>query len=124
MVFAKFSQEDKEAFFELLDEYFESRPHLKSQFNLPNSSASSTNAIPSRKPLQYIEALYDYNGVSLFSLFKLYYYSTQLHKLSSDDLSFKARDRIELIEKTSNDWWTCKLNGRQGLVPSNYVRVL
>ncbi|ORZ09382.1 hypothetical protein BCR41DRAFT_381662 [Lobosporangium transversale] len=40
------------------------------------------------------------------------------------DLSFRKDDRIELVERTasSNDWWTGKLNGQQGLFPGNYVQ--
>lgn len=35
------------------------------------------------------------------------------------DLSFSAGDRIELVEKTqsSEDWWTGRLNGQQGVFP-------
>jgi amphiphysin len=34
-------------------------------------------------------------------------------------LSFSAGDRIEVVEKTNSaeDWWTGKLNGRQGVFP-------
>lgn len=37
------------------------------------------------------------------------------------DLSFKEGDIIEIIEKTNADWWMGRLNGREGLFPSNYV---
>jgi amphiphysin len=35
------------------------------------------------------------------------------------DLSFKTGDQIEIVEKTASaeDWWTGKLNGRQGVFP-------
>lgn len=35
------------------------------------------------------------------------------------DLSFKSGDRIELVERTdsSEDWWTGKVDGRQGVFP-------
>ncbi|KAF8594823.1 SH3-domain-containing protein [Ceratobasidium sp. AG-I] len=35
------------------------------------------------------------------------------------DLNFKAGDVIELIEETSEDWWTGRLNGKEGMFPSN-----
>ncbi|KAF8746263.1 hypothetical protein AX14_000061 [Amanita brunnescens Koide BX004] len=40
------------------------------------------------------------------------------------DLSFSAGDRIELVERTASaeDWWTGRLNGRQGVFPGNYVQ--
>ncbi|KAK2461738.1 hypothetical protein APHAL10511_006201 [Amanita phalloides] len=40
------------------------------------------------------------------------------------DLSFNAGDRIELVERTasSEDWWTGRVNGRQGVFPGNYVQ--
>lgn len=41
-----------------------------------------------------------------------------------DDLSFKVGDIIEIVEETNADWWTGRLNGRQGLFPSNHVEKL
>ncbi|KZT29963.1 SH3-domain-containing protein [Neolentinus lepideus HHB14362 ss-1] len=41
-----------------------------------------------------------------------------------DDLSFRAGDIIEIISETNPDWWTGRLNGRQGLFPANYVEKL
>jgi amphiphysin len=40
------------------------------------------------------------------------------------DLSFNAGDRIEIVEKTGSteDWWTGRLNGVQGVFPGNYVQ--
>ncbi|KAL4254548.1 Bridging integrator 3/RVS161-like protein [Abortiporus biennis] len=40
------------------------------------------------------------------------------------DLSFRAGDRIEIVEKSdsTDDWWTGKLNGQQGVFPGNYVQ--
>ncbi|KAF9431759.1 hypothetical protein BGZ76_011735 [Entomortierella beljakovae] len=50
----------------------------------------------------------------------LYDYDAQ----QDGDLSFKKDDRIEIVERTnsSDDWWTGKLNGRQGVFPGNYVQ--
>ncbi|KAF8633952.1 hypothetical protein AX15_001134 [Amanita polypyramis BW_CC] len=40
------------------------------------------------------------------------------------DLSFSVGDRIELLERTASteDWWTGRLNGKQGVFPGNYVQ--
>jgi hypothetical protein len=38
-----------------------------------------------------------------------------------NDLSFVAGDIIEIVEETNVDWWTGKVNGKQGLFPSTYV---
>ncbi|CAE6456305.1 unnamed protein product [Rhizoctonia solani] len=35
------------------------------------------------------------------------------------DLTFKQGDLIEIVEETSPDWWKGRLNGREGLFPSN-----
>ncbi|CCO37898.1 LAS seventeen-binding protein 1 Short=LAS17-binding protein 1 [Rhizoctonia solani AG-1 IB] len=35
------------------------------------------------------------------------------------DLAFRQGDMIEILEETSPDWWKGRLNGREGLVPSN-----
>ncbi|KAK0719581.1 BAR domain-containing protein [Lasiosphaeris hirsuta] len=51
----------------------------------------------------------------------LYDYSAQ----AEGDLSFRAGDVIEIITRTQNDneWWTGKLNGKQGQFPGNYVKL-
>lgn len=41
-----------------------------------------------------------------------------------NDLSFKTGDIIEIVEETNADWWTGRLNGKQGLFPSNHVEKL
>jgi len=38
-----------------------------------------------------------------------------------NDLSFRPGDIIEVIAETNADWWTGRVNGKQGLFPSNYV---
>jgi len=37
------------------------------------------------------------------------------------ELSFAKGDVLTILEKTSN-WWKAEMNGRQGLIPSNYVQ--
>lgn len=50
---------------------------------------------------QYVTALYDYAATA------------------EGDLSFAAGDRIELVKKTDSteDWWTGRLNGVEGVFP-------
>ncbi|CAO1635523.1 unnamed protein product [Sympodiomycopsis kandeliae] len=38
-----------------------------------------------------------------------------------DELKFKEGDIIEIVERNDDNWWTGKLNGKQGLFPANYV---
>ncbi|THH14267.1 hypothetical protein EW146_g6041 [Bondarzewia mesenterica] len=38
-----------------------------------------------------------------------------------NDLSFSEGDIIEIISETNADWWTGKVNGNEGLFPSNHV---
>ncbi|TFK40932.1 hypothetical protein BDQ12DRAFT_646537 [Crucibulum laeve] len=64
---------------------------------------------PKPKPtpqVQYVVALYDFAAQA------------------DGDLSFNAGDRIELVERTasSEDWWTGRINGQQGVFPGNYVQ--
>jgi amphiphysin len=51
--------------------------------------------------VKYVVALYDFSAQA------------------EGDLSFNAGDRIELVERTANteDWWTGRLNGKQGVFP-------
>ncbi|EOO02716.1 putative bar domain-containing protein [Phaeoacremonium minimum UCRPA7] len=51
----------------------------------------------------------------------LYDYSAQ----AEGDLSFRAGDVIEIIQRTQNDneWWQGRLQGRTGQFPGNYVKL-
>ncbi|KAK3841434.1 MAG: hypothetical protein J3R72DRAFT_445470 [Linnemannia gamsii] len=52
----------------------------------------------------------------------LYDYDAQ----QAGDLSFRKDDRIEVVERSNNpnEWWTGKLNGKQGIFPGTYVQEL
>ncbi|KAF2366369.1 SH3 domain [Trinorchestia longiramus] len=39
----------------------------------------------------------------------------------ADELSFNASDILELIKEDSSGWWTCRLRGKEGFAPGNYV---
>ena len=36
-------------------------------------------------------------------------------------MTFAAGDIVEIVEESNADWWVGRLNGKQGLFPSNYV---
>ena len=57
-----------------------------------------------RPEKQYVVALYDFEAQA------------------DGDLDFKAGDRIEVVERTQSteDWWTGRINGRQGVFPGVY----
>ncbi|CAO3688300.1 unnamed protein product [Rhizopus stolonifer] len=64
---------------------------------------------PSRKPnVSTARALYTYQGQQ------------------EGDLSFQEGEIIQIIEKTNSqeDWWTGRIEKRQGLFPANYVQLL
>lgn len=50
----------------------------------------------------------------------LYDYEAQAH----GDLSFSAGDVIEIVQRTENqnEWWTGRIDGREGQFPANYVQ--
>jgi len=52
-------------------------------------------------------ALYDFNAVE------------------DGDLSFQKGDVIVITKKSNStdDWWTGKVNGRQGIFPANFVEI-
>ncbi|KAJ1307434.1 hypothetical protein OPQ81_001535 [Rhizoctonia solani] len=54
------------------------------------------------------KALWDYN----------------LDGLLKDDLSFRAGDIIQIVKEDNADWWTGRLNGREGMFPVNHVEKL
>lgn len=69
----------------------------------PPPTKPKPGAAPARS---YVVALYDYTATA------------------DGDLSFKAGDRIEVVERTAtaDDWWTGILDGYQGVFPGSYVR--
>ncbi|OCF60729.1 hypothetical protein L486_00368 [Kwoniella mangroviensis CBS 10435] len=86
----------------------------------PYTSASSTTSIkkapppppplapkPSFNRAVYATAIFDFEAQA------------------EGDLSFRAGDRIEIIEKTENpdEWWTGRLNGATGVFPGTYTQV-
>lgn len=56
------------------------------------------------KDLGSVEALFDYEGAR------------------DDELSFKQGDVIELVAKEDGGWWKGRLNGKEGLFPTNFVK--
>ncbi|GMK55211.1 hypothetical protein CspeluHIS016_0202670 [Cutaneotrichosporon spelunceum] len=62
---------------------------------------------PGSPPRQFCTAIFDYEAQA------------------QGDLSFSAGDRIEIVERTDSaeDWWTGKVNGRQGIFPGNYTQL-
>ncbi|KAI0297267.1 SH3 domain-containing protein [Multifurca ochricompacta] len=72
----------------------------------PPSGPPVRRAIPPQQPaMQRAKALWTYNE-----------YGSE-----PNDLSFRAGDIIDIVAETNTDWWTGRLNGKQGLFPSNYV---
>lgn len=81
----------------------------------PSSSVAGKKAPPAPPPLKpkpkstpapkIVVALYDFAAQA------------------EGDLEFRAGDQIELVERSasSEDWWTGKLNGKQGVFPGEIV---
>ncbi|PPQ94198.1 hypothetical protein CVT25_006852 [Psilocybe cyanescens] len=55
---------------------------------------------------EWADALYDYNSGE------------------AGDLVVSEGDRILVVERTSDDWWTGEVNGKKGLFPASYVKLL
>lgn len=83
----------------------------------PASSAPPTKAPGSR---QNVAGGVDWNNIPLCEA--VWSFKGQL----PCDLSFKAGDRIEIRTRTGkqDDWWEGVINGRIGIFPANYVKVL
>ena len=41
----------------------------------------------------------------------------------SEDLSFRAGQRIEVLHQNPNGWWTGRVSGKEGVFPFNYVEM-
>ncbi|KAK0206080.1 SH3-domain-containing protein [Desarmillaria ectypa] len=61
---------------------------------------------PESVPGEWAEALYDYDSAE------------------TGDLKIRANQRILVTEKSSADWWMGEVDGRTGLFPASYVKLL
>ncbi|KAI0437749.1 BAR domain-containing protein [Xylaria telfairii] len=100
----------------------ENPPPPYSSVSSPNPSALAAAAAgkpkpppPKPKPSRLAGA------AAVETVTALYDYSAQ----AEGDLSFRAGDIIEIVNKTQNEneWWTGKINGKQGQFPGNYVKL-
>ncbi|TRX90297.1 hypothetical protein FHL15_008842 [Xylaria flabelliformis] len=100
----------------------ETAPPPYSSVGSPNPSALAAAAAgkpkpppPKPKPSRLAGA------AAVETVTALYDYSAQ----AEGDLSFRAGDIIEIVNRTQNDneWWTGKVNGKQGQFPGNYVKL-
>ncbi|QLQ78238.1 hypothetical protein HG537_0A04850 [Torulaspora globosa] len=73
----------------------------------PAYAAIPTAPLAAGPPADTVTALYDYQAQA------------------PGDLSFPAGAVIEIVQRTqdTNEWWTGRYNGQQGLFPGNYVQV-
>ena len=53
--------------------------------------------------LQYVEAKFDFEPQD------------------SDELGFRRKDRIKVLEQSNDNWWKGEINGRVGVFPATYV---
>ncbi|XP_076459609.1 growth factor receptor-bound protein 2-like [Babylonia areolata] len=73
------------------------------------SSVSRTHTILFRDfPIQnqYVEAKFDFEPQD------------------ADELGFRRKDRIRVLEQSNDNWWKGELNGRQGVFPATYVDLI
>jgi len=83
-------------------------PQPPIDYNPPSAPPSGPPALrntPQPPSLQQAKALWAYNE----------------NGSEPNDLSFRTGDIIEVVAETNADWWTGRINGEQGLFPSNYV---
>lgn len=58
---------------------------------------------PGKKEISVVRAIYDYNAQN------------------PDELSFTEGCILYVLDKSDGEWWRCKCDEKEGLVPSNYV---
>jgi abl interactor 2 len=76
---------------------------------LPGRKISVPEPEPEPEPEpkgEWAESLYDYESPE------------------AGDLPVSEGDRVLVVDRTSDDWWTAELDGRRGLVPASYLKLL
>ncbi|KAM0792921.1 hypothetical protein ACM66B_002680 [Microbotryomycetes sp. NB124-2] len=128
-VFTNLDSRDKQAFFALLDEYFQSRPQYRDLLGQANGAHATATVAPAptqphvvtpaavapppppppprqqTRGIGTATAMYDFEGQT------------------AEDLPFKEHDKITVLEHITTDWWRGELNGRTGMFPCSYVQV-
>ncbi|KAL4796269.1 BAR domain-containing protein [Aspergillus venezuelensis] len=86
-----------------------------------SSSASALAAAASKKPAPPPPKPKPSRFSAAETVTALYDYEAQAH----GDLSFSAGEVIEIIQRTdnTNEWWTGRVDGREGQFPANYVQL-
>ncbi|KAJ7087261.1 SH3-domain-containing protein [Mycena belliarum] len=87
----------------------------KNAYGPPPSRAAAAAATPPAQEEEaeeeeaqgeWAEALYDYDSTD------------------AGDLQIRANQNVWVTERTSNDWWTGEFQGKTGLFPASYVKIL
>ncbi|QRW00184.1 SH3 domain-containing protein [Ceratobasidium sp. AG-Ba] len=97
-----------------IGDHTESRPHrspgedLAPLRRMPSDHALRNTAAQDPQPAhgERAEALYDYTSDD------------------PGDINVRQGDKLIIVERTSDDWWTGEINGQRGLLPASYVRIL
>lgn len=71
-----------------------------------STTAAASTAAPTGGLRQQVRALYNYDATE------------------DSELSFKANERLVVLQKDDSGWWQGELNGRVGMFPSNFVEVV
>ncbi|TFK28666.1 SH3-domain-containing protein [Coprinopsis marcescibilis] len=82
-------------------------------YDEPSAPSAPPPPPPGRKPVvqeeergDWAEALYNYESSE------------------AGDLEIREGQRVLVTERSSDDWWTGEVNGKSGLFPASYVKVL
>lgn len=78
-------------------------PQSTSTASTANVTGTSTGTTSLR---QLVRALYNYDATE------------------DSELSFKANEKLIVLQKDDSGWWQGELNGRVGMFPSNFVEVI
>ena len=78
---------------------------------MTNSMAQQSIVMPPPPPMQPPQGALVFQG--------LYNYEAR----TSEDLSFKKGERLQIMNNTDGDWWLARsmVTGQEGYIPSNYV---
>ncbi|KAF5311776.1 hypothetical protein D9619_003124 [Psilocybe cf. subviscida] len=94
----------------------------------PPRTTGSTASVPHLQPREELrKPLLPHEGLArVIALFDFSAAEASDFRQSPGDLSFKKGDVIVVTQKTNStdDWWTGKVDGRQGIFPANFVEVV
>ncbi|KAG8587442.1 hypothetical protein GDO81_005663 [Engystomops pustulosus] len=103
-------------------------PHVLNFFKVRPDDVNPTANTNGRKPETFLlkseNAKKNVSDITGPIILQSYRAIADYEKNTKSELSVKASDVVEVVEKTENGWWFCQMKNKRGWVPAAYLEPL